>query len=116
MSFYLFECILSLFIDSLKGSLISLHLCYLGFGVMSPLNSRISSKASISFQTNYRSHSDKLLMSCSDHLPVTSSFSILAFGRDLAAQRQVDDYAELVRFRFPGGRDDDDDLQAAVVR
>jgi len=61
------------------------------------------------FQSDYRSHSDEVYRSCSDHQPVTCSFSILVFGPDLATRRRIDDFAELVRFRFPGGRDDEDE-------
>ena len=35
-------------------------------------------------KSNYRSHPEGIYQNCSDHLPVSSSFEILVFGRELA--------------------------------
>ncbi len=63
------------------------------------------------FQNDYHSHPEDIYRSCSDHHPVSSSFSVLVFGQDLARQRRIDDYAALVRFRLQGGQGNDEGIE-----
>ena len=69
--------------------------------ILTRVNSNNYENVNLSLQQNeYRSHPEDMYRNCSDHLPVSGSFNVLVFGRDLARARHIDDYASLVRFRL----------------
>lgn len=63
-------------------------------------------------QSSYRSYMDPDYYKVSDHMPVAGLFSVKVFGPELARQRRIDDYGQIVNFQYPGGpRDLNEDGQ-----